>query len=241
MEILKTLLWMILRHIHYVIAEYDDVTGTDIMSYNIDEEFQMSDISPNTLLLRRLPSDLFNGTGPAMREKVYEMQKLYQKHRSQGLNEVETQNLLQIRNVLESRQTQQTEFWLISGQTEILEPIRKLMQLKAMVMSLLASYQVDFDRFCFYGCYCLPDAAVHDKSPGTGRPVDNIDNACHELKMCYQCANRDTKIGKNPTKSMLVTDIDDEMTSVVHKSQKTARTWLRRHSQVRAVLALSYY
>ena len=65
-----------------------------------------------------------------------------------------------------------------------------------MVMSLLASYQIDFDRFCFYGCYCLPDAAVHDKSPGTGRPVDNIDNACHELKMCYQCANRDTKIGK---------------------------------------------
>ena len=63
-------------------------------------------------------------------------------------------------------------------------------------MSLLASYQIDFDRFCFYGCYCLPDAAVHDKSPGTGRPVDNIDNACHELKMCYQCANRDTKIGE---------------------------------------------
>ena len=103
MEVIKTLLWMILRHIHYVIAEYDDVTGTDIMSYNIDEEFQMSDISPNTLLLRRLPSDLFNGTGPAMREKVYEMQKLYQKHRSQGLNEVETQNLLQIRNVPESK------------------------------------------------------------------------------------------------------------------------------------------
>ena len=90
-----------------------------------------------------------------------------------------------------------------------------------MVMSLLASYQIDFDRFCFYGCYCLPDAAVHDKSPGTGRPVDNIDNACHELKMCYQCANRDTKIGKNPTQtawiksalSMLRTDIEDEIKS----------------------------
>ena len=80
------------------------------------------------------------------------------------------------------------------------------MQLKAMVMSLLASYQIDFDRFCFYGCYCLPDAAVHDKSPGTGRPVDNIDNACHELKMCYQCANRDTKIGKNPAKPAKVSN-----------------------------------
>ena len=73
-----------------------------------------------------------------------------------------------------------------------------------MVMSLLASYQIDFDRFCFYGCYCLPDAAVHDKSPGTGRPVDNIDNACHELKMCYQCANRDTKIGRNQAQTAIV-------------------------------------
>jgi hypothetical protein len=118
------------------------------------------------LLLRRLPPSMLNGTGPAMREKVYKMQKLYQKHKSQGLTSEETGNLLEL---------------------------RKLMQLKAMVTSLLASYQIDFDRFCFYGCYCLPDAAVHDKSPGTGRPVDSIDNACKELKMCYQCSDRDTK------------------------------------------------
>ena len=65
-------------------GKVDDVTVDDVivdyMSYNIDEEFQMSDISPNTLLLRRLPSDLFNGTGPAMREKVNEMQKIISSH-----------------------------------------------------------------------------------------------------------------------------------------------------------------
>ena len=51
---------------------------------------------------------------------------------------------------------------------------------------------IDFDRFCFYGCYCLPDSNVHDASPGSGTPVDSIDRSCHELKMCYQCANKDT-------------------------------------------------
>ena len=138
------------------------------IEYDIDEEFEISKIPASSLLLRRLPPSMLNGTGPAMREKVYKMQKLYQKHKSQGLTNQETGNLLEL---------------------------RKLMQLKAMVTSLLASYQIDFDRFCFYGCYCLPDAAVHDKSPGTGRPVDSIDNACKELKMCYQCSDRDTKNG----------------------------------------------
>jgi len=57
-------------------------------------------------------------------------------------------------------------------------------------------FSIDFDRFCFYGCYCLPDAAIHDSSPGAGQPVDSIDNSCKELKQCYQCANRDTQEDK---------------------------------------------
>merc|ERR1711920_50569 len=133
---------------------------------DIDAEFTMSDIQPASLMMRRPPPGLFNGTGEAMAQKVYEMAHLYQKHRSQGLTLDERHNLL---------------------------GLRKLMQLKTMVVTLLASHQIDFDRFCFYGCYCLPDAGVHGKSPATGRPVDNIDSACHQLKMCYQCAHRDTK------------------------------------------------
>lgn len=66
----------------------------------------------------------------------------------------------------------------------------------------MSSHQIDFDRFCFYGCYCLPEAAVHDKSPAGGRPVDNIDSACHQLKMCYQCAHRDTKEGNGLSKNV---------------------------------------
>ena len=54
------------------------------------------------------------------------------------------------------------------------------MQLKTLVTALLGDSSVNFDRFCFYGCYCLPDAAVHDASPGSGKPVDEIDNACKD-------------------------------------------------------------
>ena len=55
-----------------------------------------------------------------------------------------------------------------------------MIQLKAIVSSLLGDSSINFDRFCFYGCYCLPDAAIHDSSPGTGKPVDEVDNACKE-------------------------------------------------------------
>lgn len=136
---------------------------------DIDSELIMSGIEPGHLLMRRLPSTMFNSTGPALREKIYTMQSLYQKYKSTGLEEAETNSLLQI---------------------------RKLLQLKTLVTTLLDDSSIDFDRFCFYGCYCLPDAAIHDSSPGAGQPVDQIDNSCKELKQCYQCANRDTQEDK---------------------------------------------
>jgi len=135
-----------------------------IGAVDIDAELNMSGIDTTSLLMRR-PQGLFNSTGPALREKIFELQGLYQKHKSVGLNGAETTSLLQI---------------------------RKLLQLKSMVTQLLADNSIDFDRFCFYGCYCLPDSNVHDASPGTGTPVDEIDRSCHELKMCYQCANKDS-------------------------------------------------
>ena len=63
------------------------------------------------------------------------------------------------------------------------QAIRKLLQLKLVVMGILdlsveEAQDFNFDRFCFYGCYCLPDKNVHDDSPGIGKPVDPIDNSC---------------------------------------------------------------
>ena len=43
----------------------------------------------------------FSATGPALREKIYTMQNLYQKYKSTGLEEAETNNLLQIRKLLQ--------------------------------------------------------------------------------------------------------------------------------------------
>jgi len=45
-------------------------------------------------------------------------------------------------------------------------------------------------RYCFYGCWCLPEGA-HGFVAGTGRPVDNVDKACMYLWFCYTCAKRD--------------------------------------------------
>lgn len=148
------------------LAQENTGKNTGISKLDIDREMEISGIEPVQLLARRLPQQMMNNTGPGMREKVFQMQRLYQKHKATGLNAQETSSLLSI---------------------------RKLMQLKSMVTSLIGDASINFDRFCFYGCYCLPDAAIHDASPGVGKPVDEIDNACKELKMCYQCANRDTK------------------------------------------------
>ena len=43
----------------------------------------------------------FSATGPALREKIYTMQNLYQKYKQTGLEEAETNNLLQIRKLLQ--------------------------------------------------------------------------------------------------------------------------------------------
>ena len=52
-------------------------------------------------MMRRPPADLFNGTGEAMAQKVYEMAFLYQKHRSQGLSQDERNNLLGLRKLMQ--------------------------------------------------------------------------------------------------------------------------------------------
>lgn len=45
-------------------------------------------------------------------------------------------------------------------------------------------------RFCFYGCWCLPEGA-HSFVAGEGRPVDASDKACQQLWFCYTCAKQE--------------------------------------------------
>lgn len=66
---------------------------------------------------------------------------------------------------------------------------RKLKQLKVLILWLQPEHR--FARYCFYGCWCLPDADHKLFTVGYGKPVDNIDGACKRQSQCYDCAQVD--------------------------------------------------
>lgn len=53
------------------------------------------------------------------------------------------------------------------------QQVRKFRQLKIIVLFLQKSQK--FGRFCYYGCYCLPEGSHNIAAGGYGRPKDNID------------------------------------------------------------------
>jgi hypothetical protein len=65
------------------------------------------------------------------------------------------------------------------------DQIRKFRQLKIVVLWLAAEQK--FGRYCYYGCYCLPEGSHNIASGGYGKPLDAIDTACFDFKKCYQC------------------------------------------------------
>jgi len=64
---------------------------------------------------------------------------------------------------------------------------RKLLQLAHMVRETQTKNYL-FERYCFYGCHCIPGLPVHDNSAGKGAPQDGIDGTCSHLRQCYLCA-----------------------------------------------------
>jgi len=62
---------------------------------------------------------------------------------------------------------------------------RKFRHLKILVLWLQKEQK--FGRYCFYGCYCLPEGSHNIASGGYGTPVDGIDRACLDFKKCYKC------------------------------------------------------
>lgn len=75
-------------------------------------------------------------------------------------------------------------FSLEAGQS-----LRRLKQLKALILWLQPEHR--FARYCFYGCWCLPDADHKLNSAGYGKPVDDIDASCKRQSQCYDCAQMD--------------------------------------------------
>lgn len=73
---------------------------------------------------------------------------------------------------------------------EALGMLRKFKNLKAMVMTLQPVNVTVFGRYCYYGCWCLPNG-MHNLAAGYGAPVDEIDAVCKEFAHCYKCLEID--------------------------------------------------
>lgn len=71
------------------------------------------------------------------------------------------------------------------------EYLQRFVQLKMTIKFLQNTKQ--FQRYCHYGCWCLPNGAS-DVGVGSGPPVDDIDRSCREFATCYSCLYN-TKIG----------------------------------------------
>jgi len=79
--------------------------------------------------------------------------------------------------------------WLDVGDRNVGPPSpiqeRKFRNLKVLVLWLQIADQ--FGRYCYYGCYCLPEGSHNIAAGGYGQPIDNIDRACFDFKQCYKC------------------------------------------------------
>ena len=45
-----------------------------------------------------------------------------------------------------------------------------------------------FSKFCNYGCHCLPGGFKFVDMPGSGKPIDPVDDACQVQSKCHECA-----------------------------------------------------
>lgn len=66
---------------------------------------------------------------------------------------------------------------------------KRFIELKQLV-AFMQPYDKRISRFCFYGCWCLPEGA-HSFVAGEGRAVDLSDKACQYLWFCYTCAKQE--------------------------------------------------
>ena len=82
------------------------------------------------------------------------------------------QMLLQLEQVLEQRMSSLARRGgeMSEGDLESLNQLRRFKNLKAMVMSMQPAEVTVFGRYCYYGCWCLPQGQ-HNLASGYGAPV----------------------------------------------------------------------
>jgi hypothetical protein len=111
------------------------------------------------------------------------------------------QMLLQLEQVLETRQSSLMRRGgeMSAGDQTSLDQLRRFKNLKAMVMTLQPAEVTVFGRYCYYGCWCLPQGQ-HNLASGYGAPVDAVDAVCKEFALCYKCIDLDFGGSCNPEK-----------------------------------------
>ena len=70
-------------------------------------------------------------------------------------------------------QCDQTRSGSLAPRTRYQTGARKFRQLKILVLWL--QQEQKFGRYCYYGCYCLPEGAHDLSGGGYGEPVDGVD------------------------------------------------------------------
>lgn len=104
------------------------------------------------------------------------------------------QELAGLENSLSARnkQDQVVSGWSKDDSVSIEEHLRSLKRFVELKQLIAWLQPVDkrISRFCFYGCWCLPEGA-HSFVAGEGRPVDLVDKACQYLWFCYTCAEQE--------------------------------------------------
>ena len=96
---------------------------------------------------------------------------------------------------------------------------RKFRNLKILVLWLQKDQR--FGRFCYYGCYCLPEGSHDIAAGGYGKPLDAIDRACFDFKQCYRCLLDEHDAAgqtiRNGSKSLFVAFANEKVEFREHK------------------------
>lgn len=79
----------------------------------------------------------------------------------------------------------------LTAAADTLNGLKRFSEFKQLV-SWLQPVDKRITRYCFYGCWCLPEGA-HSFVAGTGQPVDMVDKSCQQLWFCYSCAGKEFK------------------------------------------------
>lgn len=141
-------------------------SSTTSSFFNATQQLEDAHINYKHFLIgTRAGSRLPDYVGPRLADKWDTMGKLYKKYDAEGRLDT----------------AEMREFGMV----------RKLLQLANLVRGTQKN-QYYFERYCFYGCHCLPGLTAHDSTAGKGAPQDSIDGTCSHLRQCYLCANKET-------------------------------------------------